>query len=151
MPGISALSRVGLATLLAALLLCGLLLAGLGADGASAGPLQCSFRSVKPTETGKRLDAKGRMRCTGSGTVKRQTLKVCLMQKTEARYVEVKCVTHALSGPGLVTGTAARICASGPAVDFISRIQIRVRLSNGSLQKAQTDSSKGRFPRNCGG
>src|SRR5690349_20939494 len=115
MPGFSVRSRVGWATLLIAFLLCGALLAGLATDRADAGPLQCSFRSVKPTETGKRLDAKGRMKCTGTGTVRRQTLRVCLLQKVDGKYVSVKCVTHSLSGPGIVTGTATRLCVKGEA------------------------------------
>lgn len=151
MPGISVRSRIGLATVLGALLLCSVLLAGIGANSAdAAGSLQCSFRSVSPTETGNRLDAKGRLKCTGGG-VRRQVLRVCLLQDTGPRFTLVKCVTHALNGPGLVTGTAARLCGRGPEVAFISRIHIRVRLSGGSVQKASTDSSKSKFERNCAG
>ena len=149
MPGISVRSRVGLATAVAGLVLCAVLLIGVSADDAKAGPLQCSFRTVKPTETGNRLDAKGRMRCVGT-KVRRQTLRVCLMQKTESSFAQVKCVTHALNGPGTVTGTAARLCPKGPEVAFMTRSYIRVRLAGGSVQKAQSDSTKALFERNCG-
>ena len=152
MPGISVISRVGLVAALAGLVLCAVLLAGFGANTAGASAeksIQCSYRSVKPTETGKRLDAKGRLKCTGGG-IQRQVLRVCLLQDFGSSFKPVKCVTHALNGPGLVTGTAARLCVKGPEVAFLSRINIRVRLTGGSVQKASSDSSKVKFERKCG-
>src|SRR5688572_7540358 len=116
MPGISVRSGIGLVTAVAGLALCGLLLFGMGAEpvGASADKrFQCSYRSNKPVEVGKRIDAKGRLKCIGAD-VQRQVLRVCLMQPTAAsRFTLVKCVTHALNRGGLVTGTAARLCPKG--------------------------------------
>ena len=151
MPGISVRTRVGVATGLAALVLCAVLVAGFGASSAGATAekgFQCSYRSVRPAEEGNRLDAKGRLKCTGS-SVQRQVLKVCLMQDTGSRFVLLKCVTHALNGGGLVTGTAARLCPKGSEAAFKTRIRIRIRLTGGSIQKASSDSPKSLIERNC--
>ena len=151
MPGISVRSRVGLVTALAALVLCSALLAGFGTNSAGATAdkrLQCAFRSVKPTVSGNRIDAKGRLKCTGP-EVQRQVLRVCLLQDTGSRNALIKCVTHALNGPGLVTGTAARLCARSGQNIFLSRIHVRIRVTGGSVQTASSDSSNVPFGRNC--
>ena len=152
MPGIALRSRVGLVTALAALMLGGLLLSGLGTDvvGASADKrVQCSYRTTKPAEAVKRIEAKGRLKCIGAG-VKRQVLKTCLMQETGSRFTIVKCVTRAINRGGLVTGTAARLCPKGAEdVSFKTRIHVRIRLSGGGIQKASTDSSKVPIQRDC--
>ena len=146
-------SRVRLVTTLSGLVLCGVLILGPSASTVASTAdkrIQCSYRSVKPVEVGKRIDAKGRLKCTGGG-VKRQVLRVCLMQQTDSSFTLVKCVTHALNGPGLVTATAARLCPRGPEVAFKTRIHIRVRLTGGGVQKASSDSSKVPIKRNCVG
>ena len=153
MPGISLRSGIGLVTAVAGLVLCGLGLLGSGADaiGASADKrFQCSYRSNKPVEVGKRIDAKGRLKCIGAD-VQRQVLRTCLMQETGSRFTLVKCVTHSLNRGGLVTGTAARLCPRGEEVAFKTRIHVRIRLAGGSVQKASADSSKVPLERNCVG
>lgn len=139
----------GIAALVACLALSVSLLAGgAGAADADRANYSCSYRSMTVTQTGNRLDAKGRMKCVGDG-VARQVLQVCLMQDTGPRYLKVKCVTQAKNGPGLVTGTAARLCGRGPEVGFITRIRIRVRLTGGQVQTAQSESSDNEFLRDC--
>jgi hypothetical protein len=154
MGGISAYPKARVGAFLAVLVSCCALWVALDAHGAGAataarGPFQCSFRSVKVTHQESRLDSKGRMRCTGNA-VRRQVLRVCLLQDTESGKVEIKCVTHAKNGVGLVTGTASRICGTGPATGFITRIHIRLTLKGSPVQKATTDSSPTELKRNCG-
>ena len=142
-----------MAAALSGLVLCGVLLSGIGADsvGAETGKrIQCSYRSTKPTEVGKRIDAKGRLRCIGA-SVRRQVLRTCLMQDTGSRFTLVKCVTHALNRGGLVTGTAAKLCPKGDEVAFKTRIHVRIRLAGGSVQKASSDSATVPIARNCAG
>ena len=142
---------VGIAALLACSALgVSMLAGGAGAADADRATYSCNYRSLTVTQTGNRLDAKGRMKCLGNG-VARQVLQTCLMQDRGPRYAKVKCVTHARNGPGLVTGTAARRCARGPEVGFITKIRIRVRLKGGQVQTAQSQSSDNEFLRNCRG
>ena len=127
-----------------------LLAGGAGAAGADRATYTCNYRSQAVTQTGNRLDAKGRMNCTGNG-VGRQVLRVCLLQDAGRNYARIKCVVRARNGPGLLTRTASRACGRGPEVGFITRIRIRVRLEGGKVQTASAESSDNEFSRNCRG
>lgn len=131
-----------------AVLAVGIAALGAGPADAKAGSYSCNFRSLKVTQSGNTVAAKGRLKCTGTG-VKRQVLRVCLLQEAGSNYRTVKCVVRTRNGPGLFTATASRKCGTGIPTGFVTRTRIRVRLDGGSIQTAKSESSDTQLPRNC--
>ena len=126
-----------------------LLAGGAGATGAAKDfSFDCDHDATHVTQTGNRLDARGRLRCTGSG-IRREVVRVCLLQASLRGPVVVKCVRRARSGTGLVSAVASRRCGKGPDVGFITRLQVRIRLTNGDVVTDTARSSPNRFPRDC--
>ena len=141
--------------LAAALVACSALGTSLAAGGADAAgdarmdfSFDCEHDAIHVTQTGNRLDARGKLRCTGSG-IRRQVIRVCLLQSSVRRPVVVKCVTRARSGTGRLSATVSRRCGRGPDVGFITRLQIRIRQTDGDLLTDRAASSPNRFPRDC--
>ena len=108
----------------------------------------CDHDAIHVTQQGNRLSARGKLTCTGNG-VRREVVRVCLLQTGPARPVVVKCATRARSGTGRVTATATRACAKGPTVGFITRLQIRIKQEDGDVLTDTARSSPNRFPRDC--
>ena len=155
MQGMEMSLRGRTAAVIAALAACCALGASLATGGADAAggarmdfSFDCDHDAIHVTQTGNRLDARGKLQCTGSG-IRRQVLRVCLLQATGARPAVVKCVVRARNGTGRLTATASRRCGRGPDVGFITRIQIRIRQTDGDLLTDRTRSSPNRFPRDC--
>ena len=140
---------------MAAVVACGALGVSLAAGGAGASEnahkdfsFDCVHDAIQVTQSGNRLDARGKLRCSGSG-IRRQVLRVCLLQTGGPRPVVVKCVVRARNGSGQLSAVASRRCAKGPYVGFMTRIKIRIRKSNGKLLTDQATASPNRFPRDC--
>jgi hypothetical protein len=140
--------------LLATLAACCALGASLFAGGAGATnsakdfSFDCDIDAIHVTQTGNRLDARGRLRCAGSG-VRRQVIRVCLMQASPRGPVVVKCVVKARSGTGLVSAVSSRRCGRGPSVGFITRVQVRIKQTDGDVATDTARSSPNRLPRDC--
>ena len=122
--------------------------AGAAEDARKDFSFDCDHDAIHVTQTGNRLDARGRLTCTGSG-VRRQVARVCLLQTGGARPVVVKCATRARSGAGRLVATVSRRCARGPATGFITRLQIRIKQQDGDVLTDKASSSPNRFPRDC--
>ena len=155
MQGMEMSIRGRTAALIAAFVACCALGTSLAAGGANAAgdarmdfSFDCDHDAIHVTQSGNRLDAKGKLRCTGSG-IRRQVIRVCLLQAGATRPVVVKCVVRARTGTGRLTATASRRCGRGPDVGFITRLQIRIRQTDGDLLTDTARSSPNRFPRDC--
>jgi hypothetical protein len=155
MQGMGMTSRGRTTAIVAALVACCALGTSLAAGGAGAADgarydfsFDCDHDAIHVTQTGNRLSAKGKLRCTGSG-VRRQVIRVCLLQNDRPRPVVVRCARRARSGTGRVTAIARRRCARGPDVGFVSRIQIRIKQEDGDVLTDSARSSPNRFPRDC--
>ena len=142
---------VGATAALVACFALGLLTVG-GAGAADSArydfSFECDHDALHVTQVGNRLDARGRLRCTGNGA-RREVIRVCLLQTGAARPAVVKCVTKARSGTGRIAATVSRRCAKGPNTGFITRLQIRVRTEHGRVLTDRAASSPNRFPRDC--
>lgn len=154
MQGIGMTTRGRTMAGIAALLACCALGVSLAAGGAGAADgsrysFDCNDRTIRTTQTGNRLDARGWLRCTGSGGVVREVVRVCLLQNTRNGFVEVKCVRRARNGLGLVEGIASRRCGKGPMVGFATRMRYRVREADGEVMTGGDLTGTNRFPRNC--
>ena len=122
---------------------------GAGAsDGARAFSFDCDHDAIHVTQQRNRLDARGRLKCTGSG-IRRQILRVCLLQTTRRNPVLIKCVTKARNGTGLLTARASRRCGVGPATGFITRVQVRIKQTDGDVVTDKSTASPNRFGRDC--
>ena len=124
-----------------------------GGTGAAENPrkdfsFDCEHEAIHVTQTGNRLESRGILRCTGSG-IRRQVVRVCLLQATRRGPVVLKCAAEAKSGAGRVVATVSRRCGRGPNVGFITRLQIRIRDEHGKLHRDRAASSPNRFPRDC--
>ena len=127
-----------------------LLAGGAGAAGNARADFSfdCDHDAIHVTQTGNRLDARGKVRCTGSG-IRRQVLRVCLLQNSPRGPIVVKCVLKARSGTGQVSAVASRRCGRGRDVGFITRLQIRIKQTDGDVLTDTARSSPNRFPRDC--
>ena len=155
MQGMGITLRGRTVALIAGVLACCALGTSLAAGGAGAAEsprmdfsFDCDHDAIHVTQTGNRLNARGKLRCTGSG-VRRQVIRVCLLQTGGARPVAVKCVTKARRGTGRISATVSRRCGRGPAVGFITRLNIRIKQTDGDVLTDKASSSPNRFPRDC--
>ena len=138
------------AALIAALIAFCALGASLAAGGADARgySYSCDLDAVHVTQSDNRLDARGRLACTGTG-VRRAVVRVCLLQNSRSGPVVVKCAVRARNGTGRLRVTAFRQCAAGPETGFISRVKIRIRQVDGRLKTETQSAGANRFRRDC--
>lgn len=155
MQGIGIITRGRTVAVIAALFALCALAASLATGGAGAADgsrysFDCNDRTIRTTQSGNRLTAKGWLRCTGTGGVRRQTIRVCLLQNTRNHgYVTVKCVTNARNGLGRIDAVASRRCGVGPLVGFITRMRYRIRQTDGDVLTGGDTTGANRYPRNC--
>jgi hypothetical protein len=150
MPGRKFTLRGKSAAVLAAAVACCALVFSLSAGGAGAADFSfdCSHDATHVTQTQNQLHARGKLQCTGNG-IRRQVIRVCLLQQKPAGLRSVKCVTRARNGSGTVTADATRTCAKGPLTGFVTRIKVRIKQTDGDVTTDSSRSSPNHFPRNC--
>jgi len=114
----------------------------------SSGSYDCKFRAEQVVQKQGELTARGFFTCSGS--VERQTLRVCLLQEAASgAFRKVECASQGRSGAQSFTVRAQSKCADGPERTFISRATVTLRPASGPSQTRTADSQAATFPRSC--